>query len=251
MELTIKQIQDYTYCPKFYKLCHIDNLKKSKDANIENHFKNAVERTMYHFFYCVQDGNIPSLRELKKKFGDLYIGERTLAETMLLGRSSRDLATVLEKKSTTMLSNFYDKYSTEHGVPILVDKEYELKINEVVVKGNIPIIRETPEHTIEMLHFYIDTTRDMKNVMPLALRYNISTVISTFAFEKIYGTMVENTCYGVISGKSLSVRAPKTQFNRLSNMITAISTAIENELFYPVMNNNCINCAYNKICARN
>lgn len=250
MELTIKQIQDYTYCPKFYKLCHIDNLMKSKDANIENNFQNAIERTMYHFFYSVQDGTIPSLKELKKKFGDLYIGERSIAETTILGRSHRDLSRILENKSSTMLNNFYDKYSTSHGVPILIDKDYELKINNIIVKGNIPIIRETTDKVIEMLHFYVDTTRTTRDTLPLAMKYDISTIASSLAFESLYGNLEQHTCYNVISSKSISIQNDKSQYKRLSNMVTQISTAIQNKLFYPVMNNKCINCAYNKTCAR-
>lgn len=250
MELTIKQIQDYTYCPKFYKLCHIDNLKKSKDANIENHFQNAVDRTIYHFFYSIQDGTVPSIKELKKKFGDLYIGERTLAETSTLSRSHRDLARILESKSTTMLNNLYDKYSTSYGVPILIDKEYELKIKDIIVKGNIPIIRETPDKVIEMLHFYVDTTRATRNTLPLAMKYDISTIASSFAFETLYGEIGQHTCYGVLSNKSVSLSNDKSQYKRLYSMVIEISTAIQRGLFYPVMNNNCINCAYNKICAR-
>lgn len=174
-----------------------------------------------------------------------------MAETTILGRSHRDLARVLEVKSTTMLSNFYDRFSEAYGVPILVDKDFELKMNDTIVKGNIPIIRETPDKVIEMLHLYVDTTYASRSILPLAIKYNISTVISTFAFEKIYGTMVQNTCYGVMTGKSLSLNIDPSHFNKLSSMVTQISTAIQNNLFYPVMNNNCINCSYNKICARN
>lgn len=250
MEITIQQLQDYMYCPKLYKLCHIDKKSRSRDANIQMHFDNCMKQTGYYFFYRIQDGTVLSLKEFRRRFGELYIGNRTMAQTALLDRSHRNLARILEKRAINMLNNFYDKYSEDYGVPILINKEYQLKIGKTILKGQIPIIRENSNKQIEILHFYVDSNMYRKYALPIITKYDIPITASSLAFEKIYKTSQQHVCYGMYSGKEMKVNKDKKDYDSFCNTVKSVSTAIENELFYPILNNNCINCAYNKICAR-
>lgn len=251
MILTLEQIRDYTYCPKFYKLCHVDDVMKSKDALIEYKFDTAMKQTANFFFYSIQDGTIPSIKDIRKKFGDLYIGNRTVSETAMLNKSKRNLARILENRSIDMLSNFYNKFSVEHGVPILVNKEYELKIGDTIVQGKFPIIRETNDKNIEILHFYVDSTMYLRETLPVTMKYDINITASALAFNTMYGNKIDDhTYYGLYTGNEIKISKTKSDYKSFIQMVNGVSSAIQNNIFYPVWNNNCINCAYNKSCTK-
>ena len=251
MILTLDQIRDYTYCPKLCKLTYIDNLMKSRDALIELRFDTAMKQTANYFFYSVQDKTVPSIKDIRKKFGDLYIGNRTISETAMLNKSRRNIARILENRSINMLSNFHSKFSVEHGVPILINKEYELKIGNTLVKGTFPIIRETNDKEIEILHFYVDYSIYLRDTLPITVKYDPLITASSLAFKKLYGSTINcHTYYGMASGNQVRINKTKSDYKSFIQMVNGISSAIQNNIFYPVWNNNCINCAYNKICTK-
>lgn len=250
MKLSIKQIKDYNYCPRMYKYAHVDGIYSGKITTVENFFDDCIKQTVYWFFYNIQDNIVPSIKEVKKKFGDLFVGSRSVGETIFMDRIQRNTARALENKSIDMLKHFHDMYKDNHGIPILVNKDYEIKIGNAMITGTIPIIRENRAQQIEMLSFYTDS-KNSKIVLASMIRYDIETTASSLAFKTLFNKIPDkHTYYSLNSSEECNINKSPNQYQDFIEMIESISKAIQLELYHPVYNDNCIGCAYNKLCAR-
>lgn len=248
--LSIQEVKDYLYCPKYYKLSHIDKVPQPSSANAERCFEESIRQTIFFFFNNIQASRVLSLAQLRKKFGDLYIGSRTVEETLFLSRSWRNTARKLEKLGIPTIKNFYDRFSDSHGFPIMVNKPYSLKIGNTTVTGHIPIIRETANKKIEMLDIYVTTKRSDANTLQTLSELDISSTASMLAFKKLYGEDVNLSIYSPYTKHMLSVTKSKKVYEVFFNLIKNVSTSMERNLYYPVLNQSCVSCIYNDKCAR-
>lgn len=251
MRLSIEQIKDYQFCPMLYKYNHVLKVKPSKNSTIDKFATYCLNQTVNWFFHEKMDGRRPTLKGLRKKFGDLYIADRSMAETMFMDTSTSNRARTLEKRCVTAIHNFYEMFQSDNGVPMLINKEFELNFNGVNVSGAIPIIRETEYREVQLISIRPDILAGKNLNHMVESGRDIGIIASTVAFKRIYGDFPDiNTSYGLYYKDAYQVEMSGALHHNLTNTVNQVSRAIESAIYYPVYNNQCTYCAYRNKCIR-
>lgn len=251
MILTTEEIKDYQQCPMLYYYNHVAKAKPSKNSTIEKFALHSLNHTFLWFFNERMDGNAPSLKALRDKFGKIYIYDRSYAETMFL--DARSKARVLENRCVKAISNFYNTFSIDQGVPLLVNKPYELCFDDIRVKGTIPVIRETQFKDIQLISFTSDILIGNKRDSDcrIEVERDIDIIASSIAFKRIYDWEVDiHSAYGLHYNNYYTCSVNGALMHNLSKIVKQVGKAIDQEIFYPVYNNKCTTCIYRSTCLK-
>lgn len=251
MRLSIEAIKDYQHCPMLYYYNHIERAIPSKNSTIEKFAFDSLKKTFYWFFHELQDNNKPTLKGIRDKFGDLYIRDRTYLETMLLDTKSK--ARVLENRCVSAIHNFYETYKDDRGVPLLVNKPYSIRFGDVILDGTVPVIRETQYKDVQLISFVSDIFVNNKKQADykVDVERDIDIIASSLAFKQMYKWDVDiHTAYGANYNNHYVCNVNGALNHNLEKIVTQVSTAIDNKIFYPVYNDKCRTCAYRNKCLK-
>ena len=251
MILSIEQIKDYQYCPMLYQYNHVLKVKPPKTTVVDKFAIHSLKQSFYWYFHEQQDGKTPSIRELRKKFGSLFMFDRTYSETMFLDMRSR--ARTLETRAVKSLTNFNEIYSKDLGVPLLINTDYSLELNDVKVTGTIPVIRETQYKDVELVSFTDDIINSPRanNTYKTQVQRDIDIIASSMAFKKIYGWDIDSHfAYSMYHGDVFTCKVDGPLMLNFEKIVTNVAKAIDNDVFYPVYNSRCSTCAYRQRCLK-
>lgn len=251
MILSVEQVKDYQYCPMLYYYNHVEKRKPSKLSTVEKFAMFSLKQTFYWYFYEQQDGGSPDLKGLKDKFGNLFIYDRTYAETMFADNKAK--ARVLETRAVRALSNFNEVFSNNLGVPLLINKDYVLEFNKIKLAGTIPVIRETQYKELEMVSFTDDLLLSNKGDRnyKIEVQRDIDIIASSIAFKKVYGLDIDNhMAYGMYYGDAHICKVDGPLMLNLEKIVERVAYCISKEIYYPIYNIRCSNCAYRQACLK-
>ena len=251
MILTIEQIKDYQCCPMLYYYNYIKQEKPSKTSTIERYALHSLKQTFYWYFYETQDGERPTLKQLKEKFSSLFMFDRTYSETMFMDMKSR--ARTLETRSAKAISNFHEHFMNDLGVPLLINKEYSLDFDDIKVFGTIPVIRENQLKEVELISFTNDILVGVKagRNYKTQVQRDIDIIASSIAFKKIYNWDIDrNLAYSMFHEDVYTCKVNGPLMLNLEKIVKQVSKAIDNNIFYPVYNDRCSTCAYRQQCLK-
>lgn len=251
MILTVDQVKDYQYCPMLYHYNHVQCVKPPKTTTIDKFAMHSLKQTYYWYFYKRQDGERPGLAALKEKFGSLFIYDRTYAETMFMDTRTR--ARALENKCVKALSTFYELFSEDKGVPLLINKEYMMEFGSAKLLGTIPVIRETQYKDVELIAFTSDIlfgTKAERN-LKIEIQRDIDIIASSMAFKQVYGWDVDfHNAYSTYYQEVHTCNVDGPLKLNLEKIVTNVAKAIENNVFYPAYNTRCSNCIHRSTCLK-
>lgn len=251
MILTTEAVKDYMYCPMLFKYNYVKVLKPSKTTTIDKYALYCLNQSLMWYFHSAQDTkSIPSLGSLRLKFGEYYLKDRTVGETVFMSSVRFNRGRVLEKRCVEALHNFYNMFSKDLGVPILINKDYKISFSDIDLIGTIPVIRESSGR-IQQLSFYPDILAGKATTLELSSHRDIDVIASSMAFKNLYGEAPDiHTSVGMFCNKTCNLKIGAPSYHNLETIISKVGKAIQENIYYPVYNDHCINCAYREKCIK-
>lgn len=259
MEIDIQQVLDYVACPALFRFKHIDQLeppqsrvgRPTKNSIVEL-YDIALHKAVAHLFHKLQDGSYPHLRDLSNKWGYLWVKQRSEQEDIRFQQTSwRDTHKRKQTQGWKRLQLIWEHYKENHGTPIMIDYPYRVTIGSHTLTGKIDLVRtvrnEKGREIIEMTEFVTDE----KNAPYLHLRRDWRVTAASHAFRSIMNVEEQKIVYhGIISGKMFHTERTKEDYQQLEHLLNAIEQMTQHDIFYPVFNERCITCPYQKFCEK-
>ena len=249
IKLDIQHIREYTFCPESYRLSYVVNQCPTEFTSITRLYEYAIQRAAYRFFWSAFSGAPLTMGQLRKSFGDNFIGHRTKEETIAMNtNSNKDVAAMHEQRGVQSINKFYSRFVDDMGTPILINEEYELTVGDVLLKGTFPIIREYADE-IELLDIRCDHSYFKRNTEWMIINHDIALIAAGLAFKQIFQTDIKTfKVYMLGSGKTHVIHKKLTDLERFYTTVTSVGKAIQNGIYFPSFNTNCLNCAYYNQC---
>lgn len=261
MNFHIDQVMDFVQCPALHGFRHDKKLDPSltvtgranKNSILEL-FDQAMHKAVLYLFHSAQDGFYPSIPNLAKRWGFLWVKPRSDQEDIRFKEVSwRDIHEKKRKQGWLRLQKIWEFYSdpSNLGSPILVDYPYRVNIGPFTIRGTIDLVQvkknEAGREYIELVEFVVD----QKNAPFVHIRRDWRVTAASYAFRKIMNVREEKIVYhGVISGKLSETVRTDEDYKQLASLLDAITKAQEHQISYPVFSERCLTCPYEKHCEK-
>lgn len=259
MRINIDEVIDYVSCPALYRFKNVDKLeppqpkvgRPTKNSIVELYDK-ALHMTISYIFHRVQDGVYPSLANLAKRWGHVWVKPRADQEDIRFRHTSwRDTHKRKEDQGWKKLQEVYAYYKEHPGTPIMVNYPYEVELGRHTLIGTIDLVRvirnEKGREEIVMTEFVADE----KNAPFLHIDRDWKVTAASYAFRKVMRLNEQKIVYhGVISGKLHNTERDEEDYSHLEHLLNTIEHMRDNDIYYPVFNERCITCPYQKFCER-
>lgn len=260
MKIHVDALMDYLACPQLHKYRYIQNIDASlthagraNRHSIMEAYDKALHKSVASLFHKVQDGFIPDIHLLKRKWGYLWVKPRSEQEDIRFKETSwRDVHDEKRKQGWDKLRQVFEHYDEAGwGTPIMVDFDYTVRIGSHILEGRIDLVRvvQTPERRefIEMTEFLVD-----ERYAPFVhLRRDWRVTAASYAFRKLMNVKEEKIVYhGIISGKLVATERSEEDYRQLEHLLDRIEKAHKEDIFYPEFGERCLTCPYEKHCEK-
>lgn len=257
MEIHIDEVMDFVTCSVLHRYKHIDKIEPPQPAvghptknSIIDLYDQALHKAVSYLFNSVQDGFYPSLNLLAKRWGYLWVKPRADQEDIRFKQTSwRDMHEIKRVQGWKKLKEIHAYYKEHEGTPIMVNYPYRVQIGKHTLLGEIELVRiiknEQGRERIELTEFVLDE----KTSPFLHVKRDWRVTAASYAFRKIMQVKEEKIVYhGLISRKLTETKRDEQNFEQLAHLLDSIESMQENKIVYPVFNERCITCPYQKQC---
>lgn len=256
MKISIEEIIDYQKCPLLYRFRWVDKidnvLYKTVKPNryyVSEYFNIAMHRCIYAIFYQTLNEDYPSPYFVKKVWGKAWNKDRIKEDVIMNTGSWRNEVKKKEMNGLNALLNLHEYFIANTGTPILIGKEYIIKIGRHELTGVIDLVREKKiaEHSIiEMIDF---KSNEKHNT--ILYKSDIEVTAASYAFRELFGYKEDRIVfYEILSGKEKVVHRNENDYEMLRYTVNHIAASIEAGIFYPVLNSKCLECPFQTHCAK-
>lgn len=259
MRIHIKEILDYVACPALFQFKHVCQLeppqpkvgRPTKNSILEL-YDDALHKTISYIFHRMQDGYYPSLMNLGKQWGNVWIKPRSVQEDIRFRHTSwRDTHNRKREQGWKKLQEIWAYYKENEGMPIMVNTPYEVPIGNHTLIGEVDLVRveknEQGREEIVMTEFITDE----RNAPFLHIHRDWKVTAASYAFRKMMNVSEQKIVYhGIISGKVLNTGRREQDFLQLEHLINTIDHMKKHDIYYPVFNERCVTCPYQKFCEK-
>ncbi len=259
MIISVNQLTDYLTCPVLYHYKHVSELqppqpkvgRPTKNSVLEL-YDIALHKTISFIFHSMQDGFYPGLHHLSNKWGHVWVKPRSLLEDIRFRNTSwRDTHEHKRKQGWTKLQEIHAHYREKEMTPIMVDYPYEIAIGHHTLIGTIDLVsvvkNDKGREEIVMTEFITDG----KNTPFLHFHRDWQVTAASYAFRKLMNVKEEKIVYhGIISGKHYNTKREAEDYKQLLHLLNHIEKVIEQGVYYPIFNERCITCPYQKYCEK-
>lgn len=242
-KISIEEIIDYSFCPMLYVLKYTTSEYKNININLLEKYDKDIHKVIYKCLNEIKDNKQIALKDIKTFWGKEWIKDKrkthlAFGDTLL----TKDSYNVKRKKGLELLMNFFYKFSSEVYTPLIINKKYNIKINnKLTLTNTIELVREMEDGTIELITFITDKNNNTANNLKIMADYYVCKGI--FKNKNIQHTVFnleKNNC------KSNIVIEKKIEFFKYN--IFNIYKAIYNKLYYINSGTHCYNCIYKSSC---
>ena len=247
--LSIDEIVDYSVCPMLHYFKHVD---KKSDCKIDmlDKYKQDLLKVVRYSFYMIQQGETLQTHSLSNMWGKLWIKDKRRSSIVFSeSTASRDLYNDKRVKGIEGLLKFRDFLLKSPGYPIVVDKEYKVKIDDdLYITGRFQAIREIEnkdgEKEIQVCMFSpMGTNSRINNT------YNLRFHCDALALEQYVqeDLKLSYLMFYIEKGKHSTKKYMDNKSMFLHNVKT-ISKLIKDGVYYMTSSESCDKCLYKGIC---
>jgi hypothetical protein len=261
MNFHIDQVMDFVQCPALYAFRHQKEIDPSltvagranKNSILELYDK-AMHKAVLYLFHSAQDGFYPALNHLAHKWGYLWVKPRSDQEDVRFKETSwRDVHERKRKQGWRKLQEVWAYYDQpgNMGHPIMVGYPYRIEIGRHTLCGEIDLVQVKKDQAgreyIELVEFLVD----VQNAPFVHIRRDWRVTAASYAFRKIMNVREEKIVYhGIISGKLLETTRTDDDYKQLESLLDSMEKAQAHQIYYPVFNERCLTCPYEKHCEK-
>jgi hypothetical protein len=242
VEVTVKEIIEYSFCPKLYFLKKDSELTPS----LEEYYNDTLHRLMARFLFMARDGEV-SAKELKMIWASCAIVQKRKHKFAYYNPVNwKSNLSEFNKKGVAAIDFLLNTYPGLLGAVIAINEPYIIKLTKnITIKGKWDLIQENL--TTKEIEVVIFKEHDKLGYIPADQDYR--SLLDTIAFRKTFNAAPGNTTLqsfnterklsGKISGMHL-----KEAIQNIANICSAISKGI----VYKYPSYKCKSCPAKLIC---
>lgn len=268
MKTSLAELQDYLTCPVRHRYRHIlklDPLRGGSDKSLidersmEELFDKQMHLICYHLFNYVQDDKYPSEYILRQKWGNAWAKGRTVDELMKRQKRVKSEEPLHEKRleghGVVAIGKLREKFKDDPGIPLLVGSRVTVKVGAHEVETVIDLVREK-DGKIELMEFNSGMNTRLKlgltnRPINLHVHHDIAMTLAALALEQLTGEKAERfTYYDFVSNREFNTKRSQKDYENLEKIIDQVARAMEAEICYPVMNDQCLVCPFQDECRK-
>lgn len=236
-KLSYSQMETFKTCPLKYQFRYLTRLPTppSHAAN----FGSSVHDTLNNFYQYVQKGEQVNLDLMKELYAKHWIGT---------GYDSKAHENLRKQKGWDILKSFYEKNShvTPQGfaVPAFLERNFNLKIGNVLFTGRIDRIDRLPDGTYEVIDYKTGTMkRDSK------LDKDLQLSLYALACRDVFRIPVSSLClYFLEDNLKVSTTRTDEQLESLKQDLRKVVGDMQTSDFQPTSGFHCQFCDYRLVC---
>lgn len=259
-ELSIEQLFDYLQCPLRYHMKHERHIEvRTKDAVQGIAYKEAFHHTLFFYYNSMQQGRIPTLKQMYEKFAKLWHEKSDIAmEGVLvedLSQSTREARIRKEKylhNGYKLIQRFYQSEKKKEQTPIAVNHPYRIAVGDVVVTGSFELIRErldneSPTRFIEVVDFRTSTRKPEG----FFLRHDLHATFMHYAFLSVFGKKPDYFVLDYVgASEEIVFERSQNDYKRMLSAVKGAANGISGGDIYPRQGLHCKQCPVRDACDR-
>ncbi|MDK2600631.1 PD-(D/E)XK nuclease family protein [Bacillus stercoris] len=254
MEISLDELHAYLHCPMQYQFKYKTPINGEESDSVK--FSKALHKTVFYFYYSLMGGWMPSQKQMKDKWANLWRefkeGKIDPNEFILKEHSSEPRkADRYVINGYELIHNFYHYNKDNHGIPIVVDREYRVPIAGVTVTGKFELVRESidkssPNRFIEIVDF--KTGNEITD--SFLLRNDLNLTIASYAFRNLFQNAKEDRIVlnYLKTGKQVLTSRSEKDYDRMKAIVEGVAEGIANKRFYPRQTFMCRTCPFKDAC---
>ena len=245
--LTIKDILDFCWCPRYY------DLKKNdpNHNNLKDLYNDALHKCFYEYLLALQNNTLANrLETLKYRWGKEWIKQKKNSQTLCTpSATKRDTYDAKRRAGIDAIITF-DKLMDTSQYPILINKQYSLPITDnITLIGTWEYIREVEindNKTFQLLKFKTENNRF--NVA-CNMNHDIELSAAAIAFLKAFNVNSVQIVYVDIYKKKL-VSSYRTQkdYDLFKQTVISVAHCIKHNIRCVSPDKRCYHCEYRDVC---
>lgn len=270
MEITQEALMDYLACPVKHRYRHILKtdplLYKSESGEVEvdermleEVFEKQMHQLCYHLFHYVQDEKYPSEYILRQKWGSAWAKGRKVDDLMHRQKRIRKNETnhhkYMEEAGIRAIEGIHKKFKDAHGIPLLIGMRMDVKVGKHKVNAVIDLVREL-NGKLELMEFNSGMNTRLRTSLRsrpvnLHIEHDIATTLAALAFEQFSKAALDRIVYyDFISNREFETSRGKQDYQNLEQLLNQVEKAMEAEICYPVLNEQCLSCPFQLECTK-
>lgn len=248
LKLNIKDVLDFCWCPKYYELKN----KNPNEHNLKEAYDIALHKCFYQYLLALQNNTLDGLKTLKYRWGKEWIKQKTNSELICTPSAlKRDTYDAKRKAGIEAIITF-DKLMSIPQYPILINKEYSIKISDdIILTGVWEYVREIEidgKKIIQLMKFRTENNRfQVLNQM----NHDLELTAAAMAFSKMFNMneLEFQLVYVDIYKKKMiaSYRTVK-DFELLKETVISVAKCIKGGIKCISPDKKCYHCEYRDIC---
>lgn len=247
--LSIDEIVDYSVCPMLHYFKYVDTKSDCKIDMLDK-YKQDLLKVIRYSFYMIQQGETLQIHSLTNMWGKLWIKDKRKSHIVFSeSTASRDLYNDKRVKGIEGIVKFRDFLLKNPGYPIVVDKEYKVKIDDdLYIKGKFQAIREVENKNGDK-EIQVCMFSPFGNNSRVNNTYNLRFHCDALALEQYVqdNLSLSYLMYYIEKGKSVTKKYMDNKPMFIHNVRT-ISKLIKDRIYYMTSSENCDKCLYKGIC---
>lgn len=259
-EVSIEEIFDYLQCPLRHHMRHERKIEVvTKDAVQGIAYKEAFHQTLYFYYHSMQQGRIPTLKQMYEKFAKLWHEKSELPmEGVLvedLAQSTREARIRKEKylhNGYKLIQKFYATERKKEQTPIAVNHPYRIAVGDIVVTGSFELVRERvdkerPTRFIEV----VDFRTSMRKPEGFFLRHDLHATFMHYAFLSVFGKQPDYFVLDYVgAGEEVAFERSANDYKRMMAALKGAVNGMSHGDVYPRQGIHCKQCPVRDACDR-
>lgn len=247
LTLSIKDVLDYSWCPKYYELKN----NNPNEQNLKEAYDAALHRCFYTYLLALQNDTLTdSLKTLKYRWGKEWVKQKTNSEIICTPSAvKRDTYDAKRRAGIDAILTF-DKLMNTPQYPILINRQYSVQIGNVTLTGTWEYIREVEidgRKVIQILKFRTENNRFQ---VISHMHHDLELTAAALAFSKMFNAPEFQLVYVDIYKKKMTISyRTEKDFKLLEETITSVAKSIKHNIKCISPDKKCYHCEYRDICA--
>jgi CRISPR/Cas system-associated exonuclease Cas4 (RecB family) len=249
MRIDVKDLIEFLECPLRHKFRKegaepnrtLKGMGFHSGTPVYEEFDAAIHKIAHYVFQIYSNGRWPSTKTLAQKWGSIWVKERSIDENT----SWRNERLANERRGFRWILKMAEKFRDRPGTPLLIGKDYIVKIGNHELCGTIDLVREL-DGEIEIVIF---STDDRARVLHSAV--DLRATAASYAFRKLTGVPESRIIfYGFQTAKMIETKRDERDFKALETTLDNVEKALASGIVYPVLNYKCYECPFEKHCMK-
>lgn len=259
-EMNIEEVFDYLVCPLKHHMKHGKGLEETDTNAVQaTAYKEALHQTLYHYYSSLQQGRVPTLKQMYEKFAKLWHEKSDLPMEGVfvddLAQSTR-MARIRKEKylhqGYELIRKFYKENEKIEQFVIAVNHEYRIAVGDVVIKGHFELIRERVDKKAQSRFIeVVDFRTSLKKPEGFFLRNDLHATFMHYAFASTFKSKPDAFVLDYLgAGEAIEFTRDEKDYKRMMATLSAVAGGIARKETYPRQGFHCKQCPFKDACER-